>query len=65
MSKYSFISQKVNKKYPRTILELFDVLMAVRGDGSTVKRIGLVYDANIVGANMSPNLVRFKVKESI
>ena len=34
--------------------------MAVRGDGSTAKRIGLVNTNNLVGANMSPNLIRFK-----
>ena len=34
--------------------------MAVRGDGSTVERIGLVNSKSLIGANISPNLLRFK-----
>ena len=60
LSHYMFISPEINKRFPRTILELLDIVMAVRGDGSTGKRIGLVTSENLVGANMSPNLLRFK-----
>lgn len=56
---YVCISQEISEKYPRTILELNDILMAVRGDGSTGKRIGIVTSKNLVGANISPNLLRF------
>ena len=62
---YVFIDPKLNKKFPRTILEINDIVMAVRGDGSTAKRIGLVDSVNLVGANISPNLLRFKAKEEI
>lgn len=34
--------------------------MAVRGDGSTGKRIGLVNCDELIGANISPNLLRIK-----
>jgi len=59
-SHYAFIDSVTNQKFPRTILELYDIVMAVRGDGSTGKRIGLVGSSNLVGANISPNLLRFK-----
>ncbi len=62
---YSFISSEINKRYPRTILELYDILMAVRGDGSTVKRIGIIKNKSIVGANMSPNLLRLNVNRQV
>ena len=65
ISNYTFITNEINNKFPKTILELFDILMAVRGDGSTGKRIGLVLSKSLVGANMSPNLLRFKTNESI
>jgi type I restriction enzyme S subunit len=39
--------------------------MAVRGDGSTATRIGLVDSDNLIGANISPNLLRFKAKSRI
>ncbi|MBU1366859.1 MAG: restriction endonuclease subunit S [Candidatus Omnitrophica bacterium] len=65
LSKYSFVTKEISESYPRTILELHDILMAVRGDGSTVKRIGLVYHENLVGANISPNLLRFNTDKDI
>ena len=63
LSHYVFIEPKISKDFPRTILELNDIVMAVRGDGSTAKRIGLVNSQNLVGANISPNLLRFKAKD--
>jgi len=65
LSNYSFITKEINCRYPRTILEMSDILMAVRGDGSTVKRIGLVNHKNLVGANMSPNLLRFSANKKV
>ena len=65
LNSYVFIDQKVSNKYPRTILEFQDIVMAVRGDGSTASRIGLVNSINLVGANISPNLLRFKANRSI
>lgn len=56
---YVCIPLAISEKYPRTILELNDILMAVRGDGSTGKRIGIVKSQNLIGANISPNLLRF------
>lgn len=60
LSDYVFIEPAISAQYPRTILEMYDTLMAVRGDGSTATRIGLVTSNNLVGANISPNLLRFK-----
>jgi type I restriction enzyme S subunit len=65
VSNYVFIESKLNENFPRTILEFNDIVMAVRGDGSTAKRIGLVNTMNLVGANISPNLIRFKTKNKI
>jgi len=65
LQNYSFISTEVSNKYPRTIIKLNDILMAVRGDGSTVKRIGIVESDKLVGANMSPNLLRFETDNEI
>jgi type I restriction enzyme S subunit len=60
LAHYVFIDPAISKRFPRTILELNDIVMAVRGDGSTAKRIALVSSENLVGANISPNLLRFK-----
>ncbi len=60
LSSYVCIPQRISIRFPRTILELNDIVMAVRGDGSTGKRIGFVNSTNLVGANISPNLLRFK-----
>jgi type I restriction enzyme, S subunit len=64
-SNYVFVDPEISKKFPRTILEMSDVVMAVRGDGSTGKRIGLVDSESLVGANISPNLLRFKAQRDI
>jgi len=63
LENYVRIPPEINKRFPRTIIELGDILMAVRGDGSTGKRIGMVKSKNLVGSNISPNLLRFKAKE--
>ncbi|MCH8293104.1 restriction endonuclease subunit S [Candidatus Poribacteria bacterium] len=63
LSEYVLIDPKVSQLFPRTKLELYDILMAVRGDGSTAKRIGMVTSKNLVGANISPNLLRFQAKQ--
>lgn len=65
ISNYVFFDPLLNKKFPRTILEFNDIVMAVRGDGSTAKRIGLVDNMNITGANISPNLIRFKANKKL
>jgi type I restriction enzyme S subunit len=65
VSNYVFIESELNENFPRTILEFNDIVMAVRGDGSTAKRIGLISTVNLVGANISPNLLRFKTKDKI
>lgn len=64
LSNYDFIPENVNIRYPRTRIELYDIIMAVRGDGSTVKRVGLVTDPKLIGANISPNLLRFKTNNN-
>jgi type I restriction enzyme S subunit len=60
LSDYVFIDEQVSSRFPRTILEYNDILMAVRGDGSTGK-IGRVSTEKLVGANISPNLIRIHV----
>jgi type I restriction enzyme S subunit len=59
ISNYVFIDGDTNKRFPRTLLEYNDILMAVRGDGSTGK-IGRVSTTKLVGANISPNLIRIQ-----
>jgi type I restriction enzyme S subunit len=65
LSAYVFIDPEISERFPRTVLELQDILMAVRGDGSTATRIGLVNSSNLAGANISPNLLRFKANEEV
>ncbi len=65
LSEYVRIDPEISNKYPRTILEMDDIVMAVRGDGSTVSRIGRVNSKNLVGANISPNLLRFKANADV
>lgn len=59
--KYVFVDDIVNKDFPETIIEMNDIIMAVRGDGSAAKRIGIIREPQLVGANISPNLIRIKV----
>ena len=65
LSNYVFIDPAISRQFPRTILELQDIVMAVRGDGSTAKRIGFVTSDSLVSANISPNLLRFKAKAKV
>ncbi|HDZ3741380.1 TPA: restriction endonuclease subunit S, partial [Vibrio cholerae] len=60
LSKYDFMPESISKEYPRTILKLGDIVMAVRGDGSTGKRIGLVESESVVNGNISPNLIMYR-----
>ncbi|OKL36692.1 restriction endonuclease subunit S [Domibacillus mangrovi] len=60
MSNYVYIDSDISEKYPRTIIEYNDIVMAVRGDGSTAKRIGIINSKNLINANISPNLLRIK-----
>lgn len=59
LSHYVYIDPQISEQFPRTILDYGDVLMAVRGDGSTGK-IGRVSTKELVGANISPNLIRIQ-----
>lgn len=65
LSNYVFFDSALNKEFPRTILEFNDIVMAVRGDGSTAKRIGIINSQNLVGANISPNVIRIKTDKKI
>jgi type I restriction enzyme S subunit len=60
LKSYVFIPLETSSRYPRTTLELNDILLAVRGDGSTGSRIGLVQSQDLIGANISPNLLRIQ-----
>lgn len=62
---YDFISDEIHMRFPRTHLKLYDSVMAVRGDGSTAKRIGIVISDNLVGANISPNLLRLSANQEV
>ena len=57
---YVFVYEDANKDYPDTVIEENDIVMAVRGDGSAAKRIGIVTEEKLIGANISPNLIRIK-----
>ena len=63
LENYVNVYDTVNEDFPLTIIEKDDILMAVRGDGSAAKRIGIVKSDNLSGANLSPNLLRIKAKE--
>jgi len=62
---YVFVPDEISNRYPRTILKLNDIVMAVRGDGSTGKRIGIINSTNLTGANMSPNLLRMSCNKKV
>lgn len=57
---YVFVYEDANKDYPDTVIEKNDIVMAVRGDGSAAKRIGIITEEKLIGANISPNLIRIK-----
>jgi len=40
------------------------MLMAVRGDGSTAKRIGIIKSENLIGSNISPNLLKIQANNN-
>lgn len=61
---YVFVYETVNDDFPETVIELNDIIMAVRGDGSAAKRIGIITEPLLVGANISPNLIRIQVDKS-
>ena len=63
LDSYDFITNEIHSRFPRTHIKLYDSVMAVRGDGSTAKRIGFVISENLVGANISPNLLRFSANQ--
>jgi len=62
---FDYVSDEINNKFPDTQIELFDIVMAVRGDGSTAKRIGIIEDNNLYHANISPNLIIFRIKREL
>ena len=52
---YVFVYEEANRDFPDTVIELQDIVMAVRGDGSAAKRIGIIQDDKLIGSNISPN----------
>jgi len=62
---YVFVFEKANIDFPDTIIEKNDIIMAVRGDGSAAKRIGIITEDKLIGANISPNLIRIKANDAI
>ena len=62
---YVFVYENANSDYPDTVIEENDIIMAVRGDGSAAKRIGIVTEPKLIGANISPNLIRIKAKNEM
>ena len=61
---YVFVYEGVNDDFPETVVEKNDIIMAVRGDGSAAKRIGFITENCLVGANISPSLIRIKANSS-
>ena len=62
---YVFVYDDVNSDFPDTVIELHDIVMAVRGDGSAAKRIGIIQENKLIGANISPNLIRIQANTNI
>ncbi len=62
---YVFVYDSVNEDFPDTVISLDDIVMAVRGDGSAAKRIGIIQEDKLVGANISPNLIRIQANTSV
>ena len=62
---YVFVYEAANRDYPDTVIEKDDIIMAVRGDGSAAKRIGIITEQKLIGANISPNLIRIKANNSL
>lgn len=62
---YVFVYDKANEDFPDTVIERQDIVMAVRGDGSTAKRIGIIQEEKLLGANISPNLIRIQANQNI
>ena len=62
---YVFVYEEANRDYPDTVIEKDDIIMAVRGDGSAAKRIGIITEHKLIGANISPNLIRIKVNSNL
>ena len=60
---YVFVYENVNADYPDTVIEKYDIVMAVRGDGSAAKRIGIITEEKLIGSNISPNLIRIKANK--
>lgn len=55
-SDYWFVSPEFSDKFPKTILDLYDVVISVRG---SVGKIGIVGNAH-VESQISPNCIRIK-----
>lgn len=55
LTQYVKVPKEFSDKFPLTILEPKDIVMAVRGD--TTGKIGIVPD-EVVNSNISPNLIR-------
>jgi len=53
-SEYWFVSEEYSHRFPKTQLEMFDVVMSVRGSIGTFAKVGSAH----VGAQISPNLIR-------
>jgi len=53
-SDYWFVSEEYSHRFPKTQLEMFDVVMSVRGSIGTFAKVGSAH----VGAQISPNLIR-------
>ena len=64
-SNYVFVYTNANVDFPDTVIEMQDIVMAVRGDGSAAKRIGIIREDKLVGANISPNLIRIQANRNI
>ena len=62
---YVFVYEEANVDYPETIIEKNDIVMAVRGDGSAAKRIGIITEEKLIDANISPNLIRIKANSDL
>jgi len=54
---YWFVSEELSREFPRTIVEVGDLTMSVRG---SVGKLGLI-DEKLQGAQVSPNCIRISI----
>lgn len=58
---YWYVSSEISQSFPRTVVELHDLIMSVRG---SVGKLGII-DESLQGAQVSPNCIRISLDKDI